>query len=417
MADDTFIFIPKGAPYIDTGVSPSVKYDDGQIHAFDSADSDELAAAGRIQTDGAGFDVSSLLAAATGLSLGGQTKFAAGSAAAPSITTTGDLNSGIYFPAADQMAVSLGGAQRLIVTTTGLGIGEASPAEKLHVAGNGIFAGFVRANPSDATDPAFQFSGGNRDGIFQPFGGAIGFSIANAEVARVTDSDFRVPLGSAAAPSFRGFGGGTAAGLFFPAIDKLAISVGGSEVLRANSTGIGVGTTNPLVGLHLDVGFRVGAFDGAAASGSDTGMNVSVGGAVSMSRSGNPPLVLRRVGSDGQIQGFYRDNSAVGSISVTGSLTAYNTTSDARAKTCIKAAGDALAMLLAMPVRQYSMRADGAFHPYGYIAQEVDPFAPHVVTKGATEADLWGVDYSKMVPALHRGFQQLAQRVEALEAA
>ena len=62
MADDTFIFIPKGAPYIDTGVSPSVTYQDGQIHAFDSAVSDELAAAGRIQTAGAGVDVSTLLA-------------------------------------------------------------------------------------------------------------------------------------------------------------------------------------------------------------------------------------------------------------------------------------------------------------------------------------------------------------------
>lgn len=43
----------------------------------------------------------------------------AGTAAAPSITTQGDENTGVYFPAADQMAVSTGGTARLTVTNTG----------------------------------------------------------------------------------------------------------------------------------------------------------------------------------------------------------------------------------------------------------------------------------------------------------
>ncbi len=135
MADDIFIFIPKGAPFIDTGVSPSVSRQDGQIHAFDSSDSDELAAATRIQTAGAGFDVSTLVAAAVGLSLGGQTKFAAGSAAAPSITTTGDLDTGMFFPAANTLGWALGGVGSLFLTPDGLGIGVAFPERKLQVNG------------------------------------------------------------------------------------------------------------------------------------------------------------------------------------------------------------------------------------------------------------------------------------------
>lgn len=132
MADDIFLFVPKGSPAIDTGVSPSVTYEDGQIHAFDSSDSDELAAASRLQTGGQAFDVSTLVAAATGLSLGGQTKFAAGSAAAPSITTTGDLNTGIYFPAADQMAAAVGGSLGWFLNSTGLAIGHSSPSALVH---------------------------------------------------------------------------------------------------------------------------------------------------------------------------------------------------------------------------------------------------------------------------------------------
>ena len=44
--------------------------------------------------------------------------FAAGSASAPSITKTGDTNTGIYFSAADEVAITTGGTQRVKVTDT-----------------------------------------------------------------------------------------------------------------------------------------------------------------------------------------------------------------------------------------------------------------------------------------------------------
>jgi len=44
---------------------------------------------------------------------------AAGTAAAPSLTTTGDTNTGVWFPAADTMAVSTGGTERLRIDTSG----------------------------------------------------------------------------------------------------------------------------------------------------------------------------------------------------------------------------------------------------------------------------------------------------------
>jgi hypothetical protein len=45
--------------------------------------------------------------------------FAAGSAASPSITFTGDLNTGIYSPGADQVAVATNGARRLLIDSAG----------------------------------------------------------------------------------------------------------------------------------------------------------------------------------------------------------------------------------------------------------------------------------------------------------
>lgn len=56
--------------------------------------------------------------------LTGQVSFADGTAAAPSITNTGDLNAGLFFPAADNVAVSTAGTQRFIVDASGnVGIG------------------------------------------------------------------------------------------------------------------------------------------------------------------------------------------------------------------------------------------------------------------------------------------------------
>lgn len=49
----------------------------------------------------------------------GQASVAAGSAAAPSITVTGDTNTGIYFPAADTVGISTGGTLRVYVDPSG----------------------------------------------------------------------------------------------------------------------------------------------------------------------------------------------------------------------------------------------------------------------------------------------------------
>ena len=57
-----------------------------------------------------------------------------GTAAAPSITTTGDTNTGIFFPAADTIAFSEGGVEAARFDSSGnLGIGTTSPDVKLRV--------------------------------------------------------------------------------------------------------------------------------------------------------------------------------------------------------------------------------------------------------------------------------------------
>ena len=111
----------------------------------------------------------------TTLSATGVASFSAGTAAAPALSTTGDTNTGIFFPAADTIAFTEGGAESMRIDSSGnVGIGTASPAVKLDfgnttngtqivnlrknnnsIAGLGVNAEYgVRiAGPSDAAAP------------------------------------------------------------------------------------------------------------------------------------------------------------------------------------------------------------------------------------------------------------------------
>jgi hypothetical protein len=72
------------------------------------------------------------------LTVDGIASFGAGSASTPSIARAGDLNTGIFFPAADTIAFTEGGAEAMRITSDGrLGIGTTSPNYPLNVQGSG----------------------------------------------------------------------------------------------------------------------------------------------------------------------------------------------------------------------------------------------------------------------------------------
>jgi Tfp pilus assembly protein FimT len=68
------------------------------------------------------------------LEVSGTVVAGAGTALLPSITTTGDLNTGMWFPAADTIAFSEGGVEALRIDSSGnVGIGTSSPSTTLHL--------------------------------------------------------------------------------------------------------------------------------------------------------------------------------------------------------------------------------------------------------------------------------------------
>jgi hypothetical protein len=75
------------------------------------------------------------LTASTTLGVTGVATFSAGTAALPAITTTGDTNTGIWFPAADTIAFTEGGVESMRLNSSGnLGLG-VTPSVKLDIVG------------------------------------------------------------------------------------------------------------------------------------------------------------------------------------------------------------------------------------------------------------------------------------------
>lgn len=100
-----------------------------------------------------------------------------------------------------------------------------------------------------------------------------------------------------------------------------------------------------------------------------------------------------------------------------GGLIAYNTTSDVRLKHNIESATDAGAMIDAIKVRQFDWNDSGRHLDHWLVAQELFEVAPFAVTEGGYGKDEtpWGVDPSKLVPAMIQELQSLRKRVAELE--
>jgi hypothetical protein len=114
-------------------------------------------------------------------------------------------------------------------------------------------------------------------------------------------------------------------------------------------------------------------------------------------------------------------NSGVGSISVSSSGTAFNTSSDYRLKENVRDLTGASARVRATPVRQFNFIADPDVTCHGYIAHEAAEHFPLAVT-GEKDAvrddgtpDYQGIDMSKLVPDLHASLKEAWDCIDATQ--
>lgn len=175
------------------------------------------------------------------LTVNGVASFGDGAAATPSITNMGDLNTGIWFPAADTIAASTGGSERMRIDSSGnVGIGTASPSQKLDVVGNLLLSG-------QSTGNQYITIGSGRSGN--------GFSYIDL-VGDTTYSSFGTRLirgtgGANTSTSLQHHGTGEFQ-LFAYEAAPLVVYLDSNEKMRITSGGnVGIGTASPSYQLQL----------------------------------------------------------------------------------------------------------------------------------------------------------------------
>jgi hypothetical protein len=201
---------------------------------------------------------------------------AAGTASLPVITTTGDLNTGIFFPAADTIAFAEGGAEAMRIDSSGnVGIGTSSPTDRIDITRNSA------VNSSGGLTLTNSSTSG--------YGSALNWNFALNSVAGVNGRIYCEAASSTA--SYMAF--------------QTTVGSTLAERARIDSSG------NLLVGKTTD-GF------------STAGLRAGSDGRVEIVRSSDVPLIIHRVSNDGQLVAFYQANAEEGNISVSGSTVSYN---------------------------------------------------------------------------------------------
>jgi hypothetical protein len=146
--------------------------------------------------------------------------------------------------------------------------------------------------------------------------------------------------------------------------------------------------------------------------------NIVQSNSIYLTRAAAASLFIRRETGNGNVVGFYQGaDTQVGSISVTTTATAYNTSSDHRLKQNVEPMVGGLAKLAALSPKTFEFKAEPNVKVDGFIAHEVQAVVPQAVNGEKDGEEMQGLDMSKLVPVLVAAVQELSAKVAALEAA
>ncbi len=286
-----------------------------------------------------------------------------GSASAPAVTGT-DSNTGINF-ASDTVNINTGGSTRVTVDSAGsVGIGTSTPTSSF----------------SNADDLVVGDGSGNR-----------GMTIL-AGTSGISSIEFSDGTGSDATK--------TAGGIrYYHSDNYMRFNTnGGNERMRLDTLGrLLISTTS------------ISAVTGGSAEGKFFDGN---DGCRLMSSRASTSVREHSV--------FHNPNGIVGSITTSGSATAFNTSSDYRLKENIVAISDGITRLKTLKPSKFNFIADKETTVDGFLAHEVTAVPEAITgTKDAVDENnkpiYQGIDQSKLVPLLTAALQEAVAKIEVLE--
>jgi hypothetical protein len=399
-----------------------------------------------------------------GTNPGGAVTFTAGSASAPAITTTGDTNTGIFFPAADTIAFAEGGAEAMRLDSSGnLGLGVAPSAwgsvfKAIDIGSSGISAAGIQIQTmSNAfwngsnyiykeNGPAARAIVNNGSHQFEiasssSAGNTVSFTQAmtldNSGNLGIGTTTVRTPLDLGASKGINAVAGRPTISVYSDGTNAYGIAAGANGLhISANAPDGdgqirffgGTNNTTPQERMRIDGSgnLLVGATSTSPAN--DTFMSYSPG---SGAGAFDGVMLLSHSTSNNTGSGyvnFYVNTTVAGSINQNGTnAVAYNTSSDYRLKEAIQPITGALAKVSALKPCTYKWKSDGS-DGQGFIAHELAEVVPDAVTgeKDAVDEEgnpkYQGIDTSFLVATLTAAIQEqqaiitdLKARIESLE--
>jgi len=227
--------------------------------------------------------------------------FNAGAVGTPSITTTSDTNTGIFFPAADTIGFAEGGTEAMRITSDGfLGIGTTTPSTSLDVRTASGQAGITVVGGTERGQILFKT--GASDGLVST--GLVGFD-GGASTSGSAETRVAIISSTTEGTTANNRGGRIN---FFTKADNVA---GLTERMRIDSSGnVLVGTTNTLPGTNN----------------TENGISLRSGGnnSIAVSREGDVAMYVNRNVDDGTLVSFNQAGVNEGTISVSGATVSYN---------------------------------------------------------------------------------------------
>jgi hypothetical protein len=307
----------------------------------------------------------------------GVSTFAAGTVSAPAITTTGDTNTGIFFPAADTIAFTEGGVESMRIDSSGnVGIGTTTITSSAGWSPRLVLAG---------TDTALIVKGGSgQENSFGASGGLYIDCLGNS-----TGTNNNIIFRNTASNS----------------------SYSATERMRINSNGtVSIGNTSATYTLDVSGSIRASTYFYASGGNAGDGIylaNGSSNGLISQMSNGSASTT-----------------TYIGNQTIT-------TSSDIRIKNNIRPTERNALELLEQweivdhnwndPSDQCENNRNSRGVWTGVIAQQIQPITPWLVNKPLEDENkdgsknLWLVDFAYSVPLLVKAIQEQQAMIEELK--
>lgn len=317
-------------------------------------------------TIGGTLGVTGAVTASSTVTAGGVVLGPAGSVSAPTHSFSTDTNSGMYSGGADIVRLATGGVDRLSIDASGdVGIGRVPYAN------------------SGWKTLAIQ---GTNGGVLELMSSA-----------------------------------GTLFGRIFSDIPTTNVTVENRHATGALCLGAGTGVERMRVRYDgcIQIGQSTSTTPGYSTEGSVVGIAFNLFGTSGRVFISQDAFSQWNMTTTGNVLVFAQSGTTVGGISITGSTTSFNTSSDYRLKEDVEPLTGALARVAKLKPSRFRFKAEkkSAKKIDGFLAHEVAQVVPEAVTGEKDGDEMQGLDLSKLVPVTIAALQELAARVEALEKA